>query len=130
VVMRTFNEGKEISPSKIEQRTIDPGDGVPRGFAFLWHRYELQPAPLLACVLVTVPASKLIEPVTDRMPAILEPEDWSKWLGEEDAHPADVKDVLKTMEGVDWNIAPEVKAPRKAKAKAPPPTDEDGPSFV
>jgi putative SOS response-associated peptidase YedK len=69
VVFRTFNEGKELSPTKTEQWMIDPGDGIPRGFAFLFQRFELggEP-PFLTCVQVTVPASKLIEPITDRMP--------------------------------------------------------------
>jgi putative SOS response-associated peptidase YedK len=45
VVFKTFNEGEEIAkPSgKAEtvQWTIDPGDGQPRGFAFLWRRFEI-----------------------------------------------------------------------------------------
>jgi putative SOS response-associated peptidase YedK len=117
VVMRTFNEGLELPSGKTEQWTINPGDGVPRGFAFLWRRFEIGglPAPLLACVMATVPASELVSPITDRMPAILEDADWAKWLGEEAASPAEVKAVLKTMEGVGWEIAKEAKAPRRPR---------------
>jgi putative SOS response-associated peptidase YedK len=64
---------------------------------------------MLACVMATVPASKLIAPITDRMPAILEDADWAKWLGEEPASSADLKAVLRTMEGVDWRMAKEEK---------------------
>ena len=66
VIFRTFNEGKEIEkPSgktATEQWTIDPQDGHGRGFAFVWRRFEIAdlPAPLLACVMVTVPANELI----------------------------------------------------------------------
>ncbi len=122
VVMRTFNEGKELPSSRTEQWTIDPGDGIPRGFAVLWRLFELKdvPAPLLACVMVTVPPSKLVAQITDRMPAILEDADWTAWLGETDAPPADAKAVLRTMEGVNWTIAPEPKAPKKPKAKPAP----------
>jgi putative SOS response-associated peptidase YedK len=85
VVMQTFNEGKELSATKTEQWTIDPGDGVPRGFAFLWRRFELAelPAPMLACVMVTVPANQLLRQSimvgvdNPRMPAILEDGAWS-----------------------------------------------------
>ncbi|HTR86913.1 MAG TPA: SOS response-associated peptidase family protein, partial [Reyranella sp.] len=62
VVFRTFNEGKEITkPSgkvDTEQWTIDPQDRRGRGFAFVWRRFEIAdlPQPLLACVMVTVPA--------------------------------------------------------------------------
>lgn len=111
VVMHTFNEGKDLPDGKTEQWTVDPGDGVPRGFAFLWRRFEIQglPAPLLCCVMATVPASKLIGTITDRMPAILEDADWHTWLGENSATPAEAKAVLKTMEGVNWEMAPEKK---------------------
>jgi len=122
VVMRTFNEGREIRPGKTEQWTIDPGDGVPRGFAFLWRRFEPEgyPAPLLACVMVTVPASALIAPITDRMPAILGDADWPVWLGETAAPPAATKAVLKTMEGVRWQMQREQKKEYPARKPVPP----------
>jgi putative SOS response-associated peptidase YedK len=93
VVMQTFNEGLELSNGKTEQWTIDPCDGIPRGFTFLWQGYEMegQRDPMLACVMVTVSASKLIAPITDRMPAIPEDADWATWLGEIDATAKQVK---------------------------------------
>ncbi len=126
VVFRTFNEGEEVTTSTgktaTKQWTIDPRDGRPRGFAFVWRRFEIAdvPAPLLACVMVTVPANDLIRRAIKpreedpRMPAILEDEDWPVWLGEEDPAPTDAKAVLKTMEGVNWTAAPE---PKKASRK-------------
>ncbi len=125
VIFRTFNEGEEVTkPSgKTETRqwTIDPRDGRGRGFAFVWRRFEIPelPAPLLACVMATVSANDLIrrniKPLEEdpRMPAILEDEEaWATWLGERSAEVADVKAVLKTMEGVSWTTAPEPKKPR------------------
>ncbi len=125
VIFKTFNEGEEIEkPSgktETKQWTINPQDGQGRGFAFIWRRFEIPdlPAPLLASVMVTVPANELIrrsiKPREDdpRMPAILEDEQaWETWLGERSAETADVKSVLKTMEGVSWTAAPEPKKPR------------------
>ncbi len=111
VVFQTFNEGKEITPKKTEQWTIDPGDGTPRGFAFLWRRFHPKdfPAPMLACVMVTVPASPLIAPITDRMPAVLEQDDWEIWLGEQGADPAVVKSVLKPLHDARWTMKRERK---------------------
>ena len=69
--------------------------------------------------MVTVPANELIrrsvksQEDDPRMPAILEDDAWSTWLGEDGAVPAAAKSVLKTMEGVNWTAAPEPKAPRK-----------------
>ena len=79
----------------------------------LWRRFEIQGQPLLACVLVTVSASKLIAPIAGRMPEILEDGDGAMWLGENDAHPLEA--VLKTMKGVKWQAAPEPKAPKKLR---------------
>lgn len=114
VIFRTFNEGQEITPKKTEQWTIDPGDEVPRGIAFLWRRFHPQefPAPFLACVMATVPASPLIAPITERMPAILEQEDWPVWLGEQGADLNAVKSVLKTKHDVRWTMRPERRKPK------------------
>jgi putative SOS response-associated peptidase YedK len=49
------------------------------------------------------------------MPAILEDDAWSTWLGEGDAAPAAAKAVLRTMEGVNWQAAPEAKKPRSSR---------------
>lgn len=128
VVFRTFNEGEEVvKPSgKTETRqwTIDPRDGLPRGFAFVWQRFEIAdlPSPMLACVMVTVPANNLIRrtiksPENDpRMPAILEDTAWQAWLGEDSVAPEAAKSTLRTMEGVNWTAAPE---PRRSKARKP-----------
>ena len=125
VVFETFNEGEEVTkPSgarEVRQWTVTPGDGQPRGFAFLWRRYEIvgQPAPLPFCVMATVPANELvrrsIKPLEDepRMPAILGSFDaWATWLGEDGSTPAAAKGLLKTMEGVNWTAAPQARKPR------------------
>jgi putative SOS response-associated peptidase YedK len=127
VVFRIFNEGEEVlkASGKAEtgQWTVDPRDGRPRGFAFLWQRFEIAdlPIPMLACVMATVPANNLIrhtiKPREDdpRMPAILADEAWATWLGEDGAVPAAATAALKTMEGVGWEAAPEPRKPRQRK---------------
>jgi len=130
VVFETFNEGEEVtkpSGAKVTQQwTVNPGDGQPRGFAFIWRRFEIPelPAPLLACAMVTVPANDLIRRTIKareddpRMPAILEDFDmWAMWLGENNAPPGAVKMLLKTMEGVTWTAAPEPKKPRAPRKR-------------
>jgi putative SOS response-associated peptidase YedK len=127
VVFRTLSEGEEVvKPSgKTETRQwmVDARDGQPRGFAFVWKRFEILdlPMPVLACVMATVPANDLIRRTIKsqeddpRMPAILEDGAWTTWLGEDNAAPAAAKAVLKTMEGVNWQAAPEPKKPRPRK---------------
>src|SRR5258708_34168802 len=49
VIFRTFNEGEEVvKPSgrtETRQWTVDPKDGQPRGFAFVWRRFEIPDLP-------------------------------------------------------------------------------------
>jgi putative SOS response-associated peptidase YedK len=120
VMVRTFNEGRELENGKTEQHTITPGSLGAVGIAFLWRRFDVGlPVPLLACVMATVPASPLIATITDRMPAILAPEDWAKWLGEEQASPAEVKACLRTREEPDWTMRPEERPRRKPTPSNP-----------
>ena len=124
VLMKTFNEAPDIEGPTI-QHTITPGDDKALAAAFIWRRFELPdiPVPLLACVLVTVPANQLIATLpTDRMPAFLGAEDWAKWLGEVDATSEEIKACLKTVEGVRWTMT---KVERAAKAKRQKPTVSD-----
>jgi putative SOS response-associated peptidase YedK len=137
VIFKTFNEGEEVprpnGKTETVQWTIDPRDGQPRGFAFVWRRFQLPdlPQPMLACVMVTVPANKLLRDTIlkndpdPRMPAILEDADWATWLGENDATPDQAKAVLRTMEGVNWQIAPEPKKTKAAKRAAPDRADSE-----
>lgn len=127
VVFQTFNEGQEVANSRgkpvTQQWTIDPKDSQPRGFAFLWQRFDIPdvPAPMLACVMVTVPANELIRSTIKadeddpRMPAILgEPyEVWATWLGENGAPAEEAKTLLRTVEGVAWEAHPEPGKARK-----------------
>ena len=121
VVVKTFNEGKEITPSKTEQHVITPDDGALLAIAVIWERWgELHGAALETFAMVTVPANRLIGTITDRMPAIVPPEQWAKWLGEEPASPSELKTMLSPFEG-NWTMRPE-KPPR-------PPKREDQPSL-
>jgi putative SOS response-associated peptidase YedK len=99
VVFRTFNEGEEVAkPSgrtETRQWTVDPQDGQPRGFAFVWRRFEIAdlPAPILACVMATVPANALIrrtiksQEEDPRMPAILDDDACRRGWAKTTQHP-------------------------------------------
>jgi len=116
--VRTFNEGKEITPTKTEQHVITPRDGKPLGIAVLYERWtHSSEDDLLTFVMVTTPANTLVGTITDRMPAVLAPEHWAKWLGEEPATPAELKALLQPFEG-EWDMDAESKPP-KSKPKKP-----------
>jgi putative SOS response-associated peptidase YedK len=128
VLVKTFNEGKQISPKVTEQYTITLGDEPAGAIAFLYDQFSISelPAPLLACVMVTVPANALIRTLTtehaesDRMPAFLAKDDWATWLGENDATPDQAKACLRTVEGIKWTMSREERAASKKEKRAKP----------
>jgi hypothetical protein len=74
---------------------------------------------------VTVPANALLEGLpTDRMPALIAPEDWAVRLGEEPATLAQAKACLRTVDDVRWTMTREerAKSARRAKPMASDPT--------
>jgi putative SOS response-associated peptidase YedK len=119
VVVRTFNEGKEITPTRTEQHVITPRDGKPLAIAAIWERWRRM--PLESFAMVTTAANALIGTITDRMPAVIAPEHWGKWLGEEPASIDELKAILQPFEG-DWDMeaAPRAKNP----APRPPPAQQ------
>lgn len=112
VIVRTFNEGKEITPTKTEQHVITPRDGKPLAIAVIWERWRKM--PLESFAMVTTAANALIGTITDRMPAVIAPEHWGRWLGEEPASVDELKAILKPFEG-DWDME------AAARAKSPSP---------
>lgn len=108
-------------PGKVEQHTITP-DVEASGIAFLWKQFDVRGTlggymDIVTCAMVTVPANALIATLpTDRMPAILDPNDWAKWLGEESATVDELKAMLRTHEGVHWTMAKEAKLASRDKA--------------
>ena len=123
LVVQTFNEGKEITPTKTEQHTISPRDAKPIGIAVLWERWtNRNEGELLTFVMVTTPANKLIGTITDRMPAVVAPEYWAKWLGEEPATLEELRALLQPFEG-DWDMEAEFK-PSKTRPQRPKKPDQ------
>ena len=114
VLVKSFNE----APESGEQHTFTP-DAAKTGIAFVWRSFNVGAAtPLIAAVMVTVAANRMIAALpTDRMPAILEPRDWAKWIGEEPATHAELKAMLQTKEGVNWEMRRE--RPQKATVREP-----------
>lgn len=60
-------------------------DEAPITFAGIWQSWQGQEhsIPIETCALVTTPANHTIGAIHHRMPLVLEPDQWSLWLGEE-----------------------------------------------
>jgi putative SOS response-associated peptidase YedK len=118
LVVESFNEGEEASPSRTIQHVVTFNDGKPRAVAVLWEGWRhAEAGELLTFVMVTVPANKLIGTITDRMPAILAADDIPAWLGEVPATADELKAMLRTVED-DWAMTPEKKPLSRGKPAA------------
>lgn len=134
ILVKTFNEGKQIAATVTEQHTIKLGDDHAGAIAVLFDQFAIPdlPAPLMACVMVTVPANALIRTLStehaesDRMPAFLSKEDWPAWLGENGASAQEAKACLRTVEGIHWTMSKEERAASKTKRTKPTVRDPKG----
>ena len=52
----------------------------PFAFAGIWDTWGTGEKQFYSCSIITISANKLMTPIHDRMPVILDPEDESKWL--------------------------------------------------
>jgi len=80
------------TPSGKQPVHVGRRDGAPLGFAGVYERWlDADGAVLDTCTILTTSANELLRPLHDRMPVIVAPEDYARWL---DVSQADVADVL------------------------------------
>jgi putative SOS response-associated peptidase YedK len=56
-------------------------DEGPFAFAGLWEEWRGEGEPLRSCTILTTGANDVVRPVHERMPVILAPGDYARWLG-------------------------------------------------
>lgn len=85
-------------------------DGGPFGVAGIWENWRDPDTSKWerTFAIITVPASKLVAEVHDRMPAILDKENFAHWLGTEE----DPRDLLKPYPAEQLSVAPVVTSRR------------------
>jgi putative SOS response-associated peptidase YedK len=99
VAVKTFNIGEEVG-KKVVQHVLSPPDGKPLGIAMIWDEVPTKDGELIpAFVMVTTAPNDLIGSVTDRMPAIIPPEQWGVWLSETGAPMEEVKAIPMPYRG-------------------------------
>lgn len=113
LAVTTFNEGREISPTKTEQHVLSPKDGDPIAIAVIWEHCQSRDGnALMTFAMVTVPPNALVATITDRMPALIESADWPLWLGERTADLEEVKALLRpSSRNLDMRAAAKRKPP-------------------
>jgi putative SOS response-associated peptidase YedK len=74
-----FYEWKRLNGKK-QPFYFQVSDGHPFAFAGLWERWQGDDSPIETCTILTTQANELLQPVHDRMPVILSPQDYDRWL--------------------------------------------------
>jgi putative SOS response-associated peptidase YedK len=108
---RTFERRRCLVPAdgfyeweKRDDRTKQPwfihrADGAPMVFAGLWELWrpkdEPDADPLRTCSIVTTEANGLVRRVHHRMPVVLSPSDWDRWLDRDVVDTAELRDLLQ-----------------------------------
>ncbi|MFO0965629.1 MAG: SOS response-associated peptidase [Gemmataceae bacterium] len=89
--------GKEKQPFHIHNK-----DGSPFAFAGLWEYWKKKegadakaPASVESCAIITTDANELVASLHDRMPAILDPGDYLRWLDPAPVDPAVLQEMLR-----------------------------------
>jgi putative SOS response-associated peptidase YedK len=71
---------------------ISPKDGLPMAMGGLWESWKTPDGSILRTVcIVTVGPNAVMEPIHDRMPVIVAPDNWQSWLS---GMPADVAGMV------------------------------------
>ena len=67
------------------------------GFAGLceWRKDKASGETIQSCAIITTTPNEVCAPIHDRMPVILEPKDYERWLGEKPAEPCHLMAMLK-----------------------------------
>ena len=88
-------------------------DRSPFGLAGLWENWK-DPATdewIRTFCVITTPANELVAQIHDRMPAILRPEDYDRWLGPE-PDPQELLAPFPPEPMAIWPVSPRVNSPR------------------
>lgn len=90
-------------------------DGQPFAFAGLWEQWEDASGEVIdSCTLLTTDANELMRPVHNRMPVILNPKDYERWLDSELKEPEQLQPLLRpysTQEMLTYPVSTVVNKP-------------------
>lgn len=111
-----FFEWQAVKDGK-QPYAIAMKDGSPFGLAGLWDNWK-DPASgewVRTFAIITVPANALVASIHDRMPAILKPSDYARWLGPE-PDPIGLLGPFASEPMMMWPVSRRVNSPRDDNA--------------
>jgi putative SOS response-associated peptidase YedK len=115
-----FYEWKQIGPKKKQAYNIGMKDGGLFAFAGLWDRWKDPTGKAVeSCTILTTEANSLLKDIHDRMPVILNPDDYDLWLDPGVTDPAQVADLLKPFDSRQMRVYPVSSAVNSVKNEGP-----------
>ncbi|MBI3409780.1 MAG: SOS response-associated peptidase [Planctomycetes bacterium] len=91
-----FYEWKKEPGNKTKQPFhIRRKDSAPFAFAGLWEHWEVERPAIESITIITTDANEVLKPLHDRMPVILDPHDYQKWIESSPKDPALLQELLQ-----------------------------------
>jgi len=92
-----FYEWKKLDAKTKQPYAIAMGDRSLFGFAGLWERWKdrVSGEVVRSCTIITTEPNEVCAPIHDRMPVIIDPAEYGKWLGEEPVDPVRLLGMLR-----------------------------------
>ncbi|HEX8522107.1 MAG TPA: SOS response-associated peptidase [Tepidisphaeraceae bacterium] len=103
-----FYEWKHVPGSKTKQPMyIRMKSGKPFAFAGLWETWNSDDgSQLKSCTIITTNPNSLIEPIHNRMPAIIRPEHHERWLDPVEKSPQKLTELLSPHPASEMEVYP------------------------
>ena len=116
-----FYEWQVISPKQKQPHYITLRTGKPFAFAGLWESWHTPNGPLVeSCTIITTAANEFMQPLHDRMPVILSPEEYGPWIDPELTEPEQLLPLLDQYPGElmqEWPVSSAVGAVKNDSAE-------------
>ena len=94
-------------------------DGRSFAFAGLWEHWEHENEAIESCTIIVTAANDLMKPIHDRMPVILNPQDYELWLDTNVSDKAKLLPLLSPYRGKDLEYYPVSKMVNNPKNDRP-----------
>jgi len=105
-----FYEWKQLDAKTKQPYAITTTAAHPFAFAALWDRWQSPTTPevLETFTILTTAANAAVAPIHNRMPVILAPDDYNRWLSPTEIAPLDLLRSLPDAGITSWQVARDV----------------------
>jgi putative SOS response-associated peptidase YedK len=95
VVADGFYEWQKTGGKKKQPYYVRLKEDLPFGFAGLWEHWKDEGDTIESCTIITTAANSLMQPIHDRMPVIVAPDEYALWLDPEFQDTHKLQDMLQ-----------------------------------